>query len=756
MQKVLLSFVFSMSLVFVKAQQVQQYDISDTVDVLAPVEVRAIRAGTKAPFAVANIYQKEIGKQNLAQNLPYFLNQLPSVVVSSDDGVGVGYTGMRVRGTDLTRTNYTINGIPVNDPESQVVVFVNFGDLASSVNSIQLQRGVGSSTNGPGAFGASVNISNLEQGRVPYAKVDNSSGSFNTWKHTVRAGTGKLKGGFQFDVRLSKISSDGYIQRAFSDLKSLQFISSWTSKDENTSLKFNLFTGKERTGQAWNGLEVSFTGTDSPQSFNYADTLSKMGRRTNTIGKMANGEYYKDQTDNYQQDYYQLFFNHKFNSNWSANVAGFLTRGRGFYNEYKSGQKYSSYGLKPFVKAVGDTLFKTDLIRQLWLDNHYYGSVFSANYQTEATDVNIGGAYTMYDGKHYGFVKWAQHAIEPDYRWYNHPADKNDFNMFAKWQQMITDGLYGYVDLQYRNVQYHINGSRKDASLRVNQQYNFFNPKAGLSYLIRHLNGQSKVYGSFAVANKEPNRNDFEAAQKNALPQHETLYDYELGYLYNGTVLNAGINLYYMDYKNQLILTGKINDVGEATRANVDKSYRSGIELTAGYQPVAWLNINASAAFSKNKLKDFTEYYYIVNENWDPVGEESKTYSNTNIAFSPNVVASAAVTFEPFYAYQSNNHFFIELLGKHVGRQYLDNSSNIMKSINPYSLFDARLRYDLKPSWIKDLSIIVMLNNILDKQYESNGFTYSSKSATDNVLYTTNGYYPQAGFNFNVGLSLGF
>lgn len=750
MQKVFLSFIFLSAFFVARAQNTQQQIITDSVEVLAPVEVRAIRAGAKAPFAIANIYQKEIGKQNLGKNLPFFLNQMPSVVVSSDDGLGVGYTGMRVRGTDLTRTNYTINGIPVNDPESQLVVFVNFGDLASSVNSIQLQRGVGSSTNGPGAFGASVNISNLEQGKVPYANIDNSFGSYNTWKHTVRAGTGKLKGGFQFDARLSKINSDGYIQRGFSDLKSLQFISSWTSKDENTSVKFNLFTGKERTGQAWNGIGVLFTDEATPATFDYSDTLTKIGRRSNFIGAMKNGEYYSDQTDNYQQDYYQLFFNHKFNSNWSANVAGFMTRGKGFYNEYKLKQTYSEYGLQPYVRAIGDTLFATDLIRQLWLDNHYYGGVFSANYQTEKTDVNIGGAYTMYDAKHYGFVKWAEHAIPADHRWYHHPADKNDFNIFAKWQQMITDGLYGYIDLQYRNVNYIIDGSRKDASLRINQQYNFFNPKAGLSYMLTHLNGQSKIYGSFAAANKEPNRNDFEAALKNELPKHETLYDYELGYLYNGTKVSAGTNLYYMDYKNQLILTGKVNDVGEYMRANVDKSYRSGIELTAGYRPYQWLNISANAAFSKNKIKSITQY----NDDYDNGGQTEEKYENTDIAFSPNVIAGATISLEPFYAYQSDNHFYIDLLGKYVGRQFLDNSTNVMRSINPFSVFDARLRYDLKPSWIKEMSVIVMLNNIFNKKYENNGYTYSYRYDGSNI--TENYYYPQTGFNFNIGINLGF
>lgn len=741
--------IFSVGLFMLFMCHSHAQTVTDTVEILTPVEVRSIRVNARTPFAVTNISEKHIASENLGQNLPYFFNQAPSVVVSSDDGLGVGYTGMRIRGTDLTRTNYTLNGIPVNDPESQLVVYVNFADLASSVNSIQMQRGAGSSTNGPGAFGASVNISNLEQSKVPFAQISNSYGSYNTWKHTVRAGSGLLKGGFQFDARISKINSDGYIQRAVSDLKSLQFIAGWTSTDENTSLKFNLLTGKEKTGQAWNGIGVLLDETNNTNNFNYADTLTKIGRRTNTLGLMENGKYYDDQTDNYQQDYYQLFLNHKFNSVWSANAGLFYTRGRGYYNEYKIDESYADYGLQPFVKSPGEVLDETSLIRQLWLDNHYYGAVFSTNYRTAKTDVNIGGAYSQYDGDHYGFVKWAMHNIPADYKWYDLTADKNDFNIYAKWQQVIAENLHSFIDLQYRNVQYDLYGFRKSPHIESLNNYHFFNPKAGLSYYLFHNNATSKIYGSFAVANKEPNRDDFEANETEK-PLHETLYDYELGYQLSTPKINAGANFYYMDYKNQLVLTGEINDVGAYARTNVDKSFRSGVELTFSALPASWLQFNANATFSRNKIQSIALYY----DDYDNGGQIQETVENTDIAFSPNTIAGASITVEPFFNISEKNKFFVDVLGKYVGRQYLDNSSNIMRSINPYNLFDARLRYELKPSWIKEMNIILMLNNIFNKKYENNGYSFSYMYGSR--LVTENYYYPQAGFNFNIGVTLNF
>ncbi|MFT3903761.1 MAG: TonB-dependent receptor [Niabella sp.] len=736
----------------------------DSFYLLSPIEVRALRLSTKAPFAVSNIGKNEIQKQNLGQNLPYLLNQVPSLVTSSDDGLGVGYSSMRLRGTDITRINVTINGIPVNDPESQGVFFVNTPDLASSTSSIQIQRGVGSSTNGAGAFGGSLNLSNNEQSREATAYASNAYGSYNTWKHTIGASTGILKGGFQFDIRASKLSSNGYIQRASSDLKSLHFIGGWTSLNEMTNIKFNFITGKQTTGQAWNGIGTYFTDKDEPATVNYSKQLDAIGRRTNTLGEMykdknGNPVYYNDQTDNYQQDYYQLFLNHKFNSRWSSNIGLFMTRGRGYYNEYKKGEYFSSYFL-PGNVTIGDSIIeKTNLTRQLWLDNYYYGGVLSATYNYKNTNLVLGGGYAQYDAKHYGFIKWAEIGIPVDYRWYNLTAYKTDFNIYGKLQQQIIDNLYGFADLQYRYVSHEMNGFRKNPEIESSGLFHFFNPKLGLSYFINHLQSRlSKVYASFAVANKEPNRDDFETSDNASVGSPERLYDFEVGYGFESPLLQAGINGYYMNYKNQLINTGKINDVGASVRANVPKSYRAGIELTAISKPLDWLQISANATFSKNKIKEITEYHTIYNndEDWEEMGQGTQTFRNTDISFSPNTIAAGSVTVEPFYGKIGKHKLFLDLSEKYVGRQYLDNSSNKLKSINPYALTNVSIRYFVPSNTFKELGIIFTVNNIFNKKYENNGYTYSYYFNNSATLATENYYFPQAGINWNIGLNIRF
>lgn len=701
---------------------------------LIPVEIKAIRANSKSPYAVSNLDEKEIKQQNLGQDIPYILNHTPSVVISSDAGAGIGYTGMRIRGTDPSRINFTINGIPVNDAESQAAIFVDFPDLLSSTNSIQIQRGVGASTNGAGAFGASINMSNLQQSKEAFAELNNSFGSFNTWKHTVRAGTGLMKGGFQVDVRASKISSDGYVDRATADLKSLQFIAGWTSLNEKTALRFNLFTGKEKTGQAWNGI---------PES------MLEGNRSFNGLGLKEDGSYYDDQTDNYQQDYYQLFFDHRFNEKWNVHIAAFLTRGKGFYNEYRLDEPLSDYGLPPFTTPSGDTFAQTNLTRRLWLDNYYYGTVYSLNYKQHKTDFIVGGAYTKYDGKHYGYVTWADQGVPDNYRWYQLEAFKTDFNIYAKLQQQIGEYLYAFGDLQYRKVDHTIHGFRKNPTIFSESHFNFFNPKVGLSYLTYHRNrAESKAYASFAVANKEPNRDDFEASPEQQ-PLPERLYNTELGYQYNHNKFQAGINLYYMYYRDQLILTGKINDVGTYTRTNVDRSYRAGIELTAAATPTPWLQLTGNATFAQNKILDFEEYI----DDYDEGGQIVNSYPSTNIAFAPGIIGSFVASFEPFQQWHQQ-HLFIDLMTKYVGRQYLDNTSNQARSLNPYALADLRFRYTLQPKWIKEIGLSLAINNVLNEQYEANGYTFSYQS--DGTLNTENYYFPQAGTNFLLGLQLSF
>jgi len=702
---------------------------------LQPVEVRALRVGSNTPFVATTITARDIAKENLGQDLPFLLQYTPSAVVSSDAGAGVGYTSLRVRGTDGVRINVTLNGVPVNDAESQGTFFVNFPDLASSTGSIQLQRGVGTSTNGVGAFGATMSINNMQQSTEATAEVINSVGSFNTHKHTIKAGTGLLKNGLQFDVRLSKINSDGYIARSASDLRALQFIAGWKAS-ENTSLRFMMMTGSEKTGQAWNGV---------PQ-----DSLAT-NRTFNSLGLKADGSYYDNQTDNYQQDYYQLFADHKFSKYLTAHIGLFLTKGRGYYQEYRMGEAYSDYGLNNFIVGT-DTTTTTDLIRQLWLDNYYYGTVFSLLYEKNKTQLTFGGGYTQYTGDHYGFVKWAQNNIPNDYRWYLLDSKKDDINVYVKAQQTVGKNLILFGDLQMRSVAYDMNGFRKNPTLHPIADFNFVNPKVGLTYLLRNTGKQrQKLYASFAIANKEPNRDDFEASPISQ-PKAERLHDVEAGYEINRKKWSANANLYYMIYRDQLVATGQINDVGAYTRTNVANSYRRGIELQAAYVPAPWVRLNANATFSENKISNFKEY---VDNYDDPTGAQLvNNLGTTDIAFSPNTIAAAGATFTPFQHLSHDQVIEFGIMGKHVGRQYLDNTGNQGRSIADYTLCDVRLRYAIATKPFKELAATLALNNIFNRRYESNGYTFSYQYG--GVLTTENFYFPQAGFNWLLGLSMKF
>ncbi len=701
---------------------------------LQPVEIRSLRAGSDAPFAKTELNKQDIEKANLGQDMPYLLQYTPSAVVTSDAGAGVGYTGIRVRGTDGTRINVTLNGIPVNDGESQGTFFVNFGDLASSTSSIQLQRGVGTSTNGAGAFGATMSISNMEQMKKAGVEMTNSYGSFDTWRHTLKAGTGLLKNGFQFDLRLSQINSRGYIDRSNSDLKSMQFIAGWQAS-EKTQLRFVLMTGKEKTKQSWNGVPEDSLATN---------------RTYNELGMRADGSYYDNQTDNYQQDYYQFFVDHKFSKYITGHAALFMTRGRGYYEEYKLGQAYSNYGLPDNIQGT-DTLTETDLIRQLWLDNYYYGSVFSLIYHKNKTQLTFGGGWNQYTGEHYGDVLWAMNGGVPDnYRWYDLDAQKNDLNLYLKLQQYAGEKLMLFGDLQYRNVAYNIYGFRDNPGVHTMPVYNFINPKAGLTYFIaRNGSKIEKLYASVAVANKEPNRNDFEASPVDQ-PLHEQLYDVEVGYDRTVQKWQLNANFYYMRYNNQLVLTGEINDVGAYTRTNVPNSYRTGIELQAAYVPNHWLKLFANGTYSQNKILNFTEYIDNYDNAWGI--QDVVNHGTTDIAFSPDFIGAGGVTLSPFRYMSKGQVFEIDLLTKYVDRQYLDNTSNEDRSIDPYNLVDARIRYSIKTKPFRELGFNLMLNNILNRQYVSNGYTFSYVSG--GALNTFNYFYPQAGFNFLLGVTM--
>ncbi len=697
---------------------------------LQPVEVRSLRATTNSPFAKTDLKRADIAKMNLGQDLPMLLQYTPSAVVNTDAGAGVGYTGIRIRGTDATRINVTFNGMPVNDPEEQATFFVDIPDIASSTNSIQIQRGVGTSTNGAGAFGATISISNLQQMDSAGVVYSTSAGSFNTFKNTLAAGTGLLKGGWQFDVRLSKISSDGYIQRSASDLKSMQFTAGWTP-NERTSFHFLFMPGTEKTGQAWNGV---------PQ-----DSLST-NRRYNELGMKSDGTFYNNQTDNYMQNYYQLFADHKFSSALIGHAGLFLTRGKGYYEEYKAGENYADYGLSDIISAKGDTTTQTDLIRRLWLDNYYYGGVFSLQYAKEKTLVTLGGGWSQFANLMYGNIIWAQNGgVSDNYKWYQNDAQKNDLNIFLKAEQHVGNALL-FGDVQYRNVAYFMNGFRHNPAIRRDVNYNFFNPKAGITYLMSNTDAQrERIYASVAVGNREPNRGAFETDALH-LPKPEQMVDGEAGYEIARKKWNVGANLYYMFYHNQLVLTGQINDVGAYTQTNVNASYRAGIELQAGVTLTKWLKLLGNATLSRNKIDNFTEYI----DNYDSSAQRAINHSNNDIAFSPNFISAATAAFTLLNG-KKGTTLGVDLTSKYVGKHYLDNTQNDARAIKEYNYFNALVRYSVKTRPFKEIIATLALNNIFGAVYANNGYTFSY--IYDSKFTTQNYYYPQAGFNVMGGIT---
>ena len=716
----LLSFFFSL-FSFLSFAQVQ-----DTTDVnqLDDVLVSAVRATKKTPISFSNLTKKDIKSRNLGQDIPILMNYLPSVVTTTDAGNGVGYTGIRVRGSDATRVNVTINGIPYNDSESHGTYWVNMPDFASSLESLQLQRGVGTSTNGAGAFGASLNMLTDSYSKESSGEISNSFGSFNTRKHTVKFSTGLLNDHFELAGRVSALQSDGYIDRAFSDLKSYFLQGTYVGK--STLIKALAFGGKEQTYQAWNGLE----DLDKLQNDR---TFNPSGMFTDEFG---NTRFYENETDNYQQDHYQLHWNERMNEKWSTNLAFHYTKGKGYFENYKENARFSEYGLTPILIG-GSTINRTDLIRQKWLDNDFYGTTFSANFKDEKLNVVLGGGYNKYEGDHYGRVIWARFASqsELDDRYYEDSASKTDGNLFAKANYQIAEKLNLYGDLQIRNVHYQANSI--EAGL-VNDNFNFFNPKAGLNY---DLNKSKALYFSYGRANREPNRNDYE----NGSPKPEQLDNYELGLRHVNSKLKFNANMYYMGYKDQLIVTGALNDVGAPIRENSGDSYRFGVELDATITILDNLFISPNATISTNKNKDF---FFKRDGVLTSLGD-------TNIAFSPDFIAGNMVTFLPIKNLQ------IAFLSKFVGEQYMANIDSEGSKLRSYFVNDLNVSYEFIPKGVfKSIYLSALINNIFDYKYISNGFfyTYDDDFSNPPAVATIEGagYYPQAGINFLMGLTLKF
>ncbi|MDR3651964.1 MAG: TonB-dependent receptor [Paludibacter sp.] len=711
------------------------------------ITVSSLRATDKSPVAYTNIDKEALNKTNLGQDIPYLLSMTPSFVASSDAGTGIGYTGFRIRGTDATRINITINGIPYNDPDEQGAYWVDIPDFASSLQSIQIQRGVGTSTNGAGAFGANINMQTENYAQKASGESSVTVGSFNTLKATVKASSGLINGHWAIDTRLSSVNSSGYIDRGSVDMKSYYVQAGYYG--EKTTLKFLTFGGTEKTYHAWDGVPKDSLATHR--------TYNPCGY----MGVDANGKplYYQNQTDNYIQTNYQLLGVHTFSNELSLNAGLHYTRGDGYYEEYQQDQSLVKYSLTPFT-VNGLTTTNSDLVTQKKMSNDFTGGVFSLNYLKDKLTAQVGGAANYYWGDHFGDVVWVKNYIGnilPVTEYYRSKVAKFDANIYLKANYALTPKLNVNVDLQYRKVDYTLSGQNdqwNDAIgamqiLDINKHFNFFNPKAGVYY---RPNDRNDLYASMAIANREPTRTNYTDGTPDTAPTNETLYDTEMGYKYHNAIYSLGVNGYFMYYRNQLILTGKIDDMGEMLTANIPTSYRSGIELMGSVKPVDWLRWDASVTVSRNQITNFKEFVdvYDVNGNW--TSQQTNSLGNTPIAFSPELLANSMITF-------TKGNFEAGFQSQYVGKQYIDNTGSNDRSLSAYFINNLRLTYNLPVKGLRGVGLTVLVNNLFNEQYISNAWTYSyyqANSASDLQRYNEFGYFPQAGTNFLASVTVKF
>jgi iron complex outermembrane receptor protein len=719
------------------------------------VIVKATRADEVAPVANTIIDATDLEERNVTQDLPYMLELTPSFVATSESGTGIGYTNYRIRGTDPTRINVTVNGMPLNDAESQTVFWVNMPDFGSSVNSVQITRGVGTSTNGAASFGGSMNFLTGNPSKDTYAQVSAMGGSFNTFKQNISVGTGLLNNGLSFDLRLSNVSSDGFVENAFTKNQAVMFTTSW--RNEKTLVKANFIHGRERNGISWWGCP---------------EEMLEVNRTYNPAGEYfdneGNRKYYVDQTDNYSQTHYQLLYSYMVDDKIDINAGVHYTRGDGYYEQYKEDRILDEYGLSnvilpglPVISGI-DTLAspniilsESDIIQRKMMGNNFYGVTFSANYKSKKLRISFGGAGNKYDGDHFGNIIWMSNPgdVEKDYEWYRNIGTKTSMNVFAKLNYQIVNDLYVYGDIQYRYIDYDLagkdydlmpDGTQKD--LTQTHLFDFINPKAGLYYFI---NDKMKTYASFAVSNREPTRTNFKDAtgDPNKTPMHETLNDVEIGYIYAKHNVNLGFNFYYMDYENQLVPTGEKSSVGYDIMTNVPESYRAGIEITAGIKPFSMLSIDANLTLSQNKIKNFTSWAYAYDDVWNETFE-SYQLGETDIAYSPNIISAGIVSFKPVSGLN------ISWILKYVGEQFFDNTSNENRMLDAYWVNNLQLDYTFSTKVFSEIQLKFLVNNILNVDYSNNA--YGGIWYEQGVEQTWAYYYPQAGINFMGGLVLKF
>ena len=715
------------------------------------VIVQATRSGSEDPGTRSLVKKEDLEKLNLGQDLPILLQQETSVLATSDAGAGVGYTGITIRGSDATRININLNGIPLNDAESHGLFWVNMPDFASSVNSIQIQRGVGTSSNGTASFGASLNIQTNTLKANPWAETSHSYGSFNTMKNNLQLGTGLVDGRWSAEARISRIASDGFIDRGSSDLRSLFFSGGYYGK--KSIVKLVVLDGKEKTYQAWNGIpEAKLRGGRVQQELwaqnNGITNQEDLDNLFNSNPRSYNFFRYRNQTDNYRQTHYQLFFSHEFSKYWNWNSALHYTKGAGYYEEFRKDDVLKNYSL-PLPVSGTDTIRNSDLVRQRWLDNHFFGGTWSLQYQNEKLDVMLGGAANRYLGDHFGKVIWVKADSPPqkNHQFYFNDAVKQEFNQYIKAGYRIHPKVRLFADVQLRSIAYRFEGLRLDQFsgevIPENQAVNltFLNPKAGLTFRPDSLQEFWLLYGK---SQREPVRDDFTNSTPDSRPKPEVLHNVELGWRFENRRLRTSVNFYHMEYINQLILTGKINDVGAYVRSNVESSYRSGIEMEAVWLLHRKFQLLGNLTLSRNIIR----HYDYFTDNYDTGIQEKKHFRNTPISFSPSLIASAGFVYRPV------RNVELGLQSKFAGRQYLDNTGDAAKSLDPYQFVNFTGSWQIPLPFLQTLRLNVLVNNLLDQKYETNGYTFGYIVNGNRI--TENFYFPQAGRNFLIGLTVGY
>jgi len=725
----------------------QSIDISlePEISILPLIIIRSTRVSEEAPFTFENVERTELERRNWGTDIPMILEQSASVLSSSDAGAGVGYTNMRIRGTDQTRINVTINGIPYNDPESQGVFWVNLPDLTSSASSIQIQRGVGTSTNGSGAFGATLNVETTEQRDSAYADVTLGAGSFATYRATASFGTGWLNDRWSLSGRLSQIQSEGYIDRASSDLSSYYLSARY--KLPRTQLEYIQFSGDERTYQSWWGTPESRINNDSAAMVEHAVNNGLDSAQTANLlnsGRTYNYYTYENEVDQYGQDHYQLHLKSDLPYGIYSQAALHYTRGLGYFEQYRADEDFADYAL-PYPIYGSDTIKNTDLIRRRWLDNHFYGATVSLVATRNQLNFILGGAWNRYLGDHYGTIIWMDAAgtTQLNDRYYEGSSEKTDFNSYLK-TTYNSDRWMWFADLQYRQVNYFAQGIDNDQKeYLIDRDFHFINPKLGATL---RLSAYENIYLSHAIAHREPVRSDFIDAPAGQEPRPEALYNTEAGYRWNTPITQFSVNVYHMYYRDQLVVTGELNDVGANVRTNIDRSYRAGVELSwkrSLGRDGRW-DLSANLNASRNRIEHFTEVLYDYTQGFDII---ENTYENTPIALSPDVLGNASI------GYRWPMGFSATLLGRFAGKQYLDNTGNDLRSIPAFGVMDAMVRFAQATSGSSKWSLSLRVNNLLSSLYSTSGYTYSYIYG---ATITENFFYPQAERNFMVQLNVKF